>query len=104
MLDCSAYPVWDSTPFLKTPPGPVFIAGAASCVMDGRGIFKARSSNSHNVGTPSQSAELSHFQLPVESRVCIGEDVQCWDSCHEGGKFSKERLWLVTSGTLRPGQ
>lgn len=35
--------------------------------------------------------------------MCMWWDVQCWTSCHVRGKFSKVKLRLVISGTVRPG-
>lgn len=78
----SPHPVWHFTPFLKVPPGPVFIDEAALYVLRNlRNIWGSFQQQTY-VETPSQSAEQGYFQWAVESSVRVWWDVQGWISSH----------------------
>lgn len=95
----STHPIWDSNPFLKMPPGPLFTDEAASSVWqaieDHLRLFPTVNIDME----PAQSEGWANcFQLTLESSVCVWWDIQSWVSYHVGGKFSRSRCSLSSLG------
>lgn len=71
-------------------PGLIFIDKVSNLVSASGRLFPA----THiSWGQPHQRVELNHFQLTLESAVCMCWDVQGWMACLAGGKFFKLIIW-----------